>query len=534
MKPPDTLKPEALIYARVSSERQKKEGHGLDSQEHRCREYAITNGYVVEKVFSDSSSGGGDFMERPAMADLLAYIDSKPHKEYTVIFDDLKRFARDTAFHLKLRTTLKARNATPKCLNFIFEDTPEGQFVETIMAAGNELERQQNRRQVIQKQKARLERGYWPFFPPPGYANQPDAIHGRILTPNKLGLIIKEALEGFSSGRFQEQTDVLNFLRQRDFRNGKKIHLSTVKRLLTRIIYAGYIEYPDWEVSRRKAHHEALIMLETYEKNQDRLNGKATVRTGKRTREDFPLRGFLICSHCPNPYTASWTTKPKGYRRGYYRCNQPGCPFKGKSIEKSVVEKDFDALLKRIKPKVEVMDLTKAIFMKKWEDRVSINNQRKDELVKELGSIEEQVSALSIRAAQAKSEQLANAYENEIEKLHNKKLLLQERIGSSVKVISKKSFETALNQVFDILKDPYTAWSKGDFGFKKVVLKVVFAAPVVYNKNSGFETAILSLPLRVFELFTTSKSQGVEMLGIEPRCNRYLPNGSTVVVIFEV
>ena len=64
----------AVIYCRVSSDRQKNEGHGLDSQEHRCRELARTKGYEVVEVFKDSYSGAGDFMHRPAMAELLAFI----------------------------------------------------------------------------------------------------------------------------------------------------------------------------------------------------------------------------------------------------------------------------------------------------------------------------------------------------------------------------------------------------------------------------------------------------------------------------
>ena len=33
-------KKKALIYCRVSAPRQKKEGNGLESQEHRCCQYA--------------------------------------------------------------------------------------------------------------------------------------------------------------------------------------------------------------------------------------------------------------------------------------------------------------------------------------------------------------------------------------------------------------------------------------------------------------------------------------------------------------
>ena len=98
----------ALIYCRVSSVQQKTEGHGLESQEHRCTAYANQKGYKIEKVFRDSFSGGGDFLKRPAMVDLLHYAEKNLIAGYIVIFDDLKRFARDTEFHLKLRSTFKS------------------------------------------------------------------------------------------------------------------------------------------------------------------------------------------------------------------------------------------------------------------------------------------------------------------------------------------------------------------------------------------------------------------------------------------
>ncbi|MEI6092951.1 MAG: recombinase family protein, partial [bacterium] len=36
-----------VIYCRVSSERQVTEGHGLEGQEKRCRDYAEHKGYKV-------------------------------------------------------------------------------------------------------------------------------------------------------------------------------------------------------------------------------------------------------------------------------------------------------------------------------------------------------------------------------------------------------------------------------------------------------------------------------------------------------
>src|ERR1700754_3542248 len=92
-----------VIYPRVSTPSQATKGRGLQSQETRCRAYAEVNRLDVEAVFPDDFTGVGDFMKRPGMVALLSYLDAQPDKQYVVIFDDLKRFSRDTEFYFRLR-----------------------------------------------------------------------------------------------------------------------------------------------------------------------------------------------------------------------------------------------------------------------------------------------------------------------------------------------------------------------------------------------------------------------------------------------
>ena len=174
----------AVIYCRVSSRSQEEDGHGLESQETRCRQHAAARGYAVAAVFPDTITGGGDFMQRPGMVALLSFIDAQPREKFVVIFDHLKRFARDTRFHLDLREAFRSRGATIECLNFKFDDTPEGEFIETIMAAQGALERKQNGRQVAQKMRARMQNGYWIHNPPIGYRYETIKGRGKMLIPN--------------------------------------------------------------------------------------------------------------------------------------------------------------------------------------------------------------------------------------------------------------------------------------------------------------------------------------------------------------
>ena len=111
----------------------------------------------MAEVFPDDVTGAGDFMKRKGMVALLQYLDKHPEERFVVIFDDLKRYSRDIEFHHKLRRHMEARRATRECLNFNFEDSPEGKLKETITVAAGEYERESNARQNWQKSVARLE-----------------------------------------------------------------------------------------------------------------------------------------------------------------------------------------------------------------------------------------------------------------------------------------------------------------------------------------------------------------------------------------
>ena len=50
-------------------------------------------------------------MKRPGMVALLSFMDAQPDVTFVVIFDDLKRFARDREFHFRLREAFRARKA---------------------------------------------------------------------------------------------------------------------------------------------------------------------------------------------------------------------------------------------------------------------------------------------------------------------------------------------------------------------------------------------------------------------------------------
>lgn len=500
----------ALIYCRVSSKKQTN-GGGLHSQEHRCRRYALSKGYEVEAVFPDDVSGAGDFMKRPGMVALLAYLDAQSHESYVVIFDDLKRFARDTIFHWSLRHKLAEYNATVECLNFNFEDTPEGEFVETIVAAQGQLERQQNRRQTLQKMKARLEKGFAVFQAPVGYKYVKSKSGGKELVFNEpVASILRDALEGFASGRFQTKAEVAHFLNDfPDVPRGPSgvVSRSRIDEIFTRVIYAGYIEHEPWGVSLRKGQHEGLISYETYQLIQKRLKGRAHAPARKNINADFPLRGFVACE-CGKPYTAAWSKGGSGKRHPYYTCQNKGCAHCGKSIRRDIVEGQFEDILKALTPSEALMAVAKKMFNKLWSYRWESQKSRRAFLETEFAKVDRKIEMLLDRIVDANSSTVMNAFEKKIKTLEDEKIILQEKIAECEH--PSKGRDETYRTAMEFLSKPYELWTSGVLENQRAVLKLAFADRLTYVRDKGYRTAKTTLPFKHLGDFCAQK---VKMVG---------------------
>lgn len=334
----------ALIYCRVSSRKQKTGGSGLDSQEHRCRQHALYNGYQVEEVFPDDITGASNFMARPGMVAMLKYLKANRDAHHVIIFDDLKRLSRNTKYYLLLKETLDELNVSVECPNFRFEDTPEGEWAETMTVANGQLERKQMARQMRQKVRARFETGYWGTNAPLGYKMQTDSSKPRILIRDEpIATYIQNALEGFANGRFETMAEVKRYLDtcpEFPKTKSKGVHDDVVKKLLTRTVYAGMVEMACWGIPLREGHHEGLVSLQTFKRIQDRLEAKPKAPVRKDLNRDFPLRGAVDCGCCGGALTANWSKGRNGHHP-YYICRNKGCKSYGRSIRRDDMETQF-------------------------------------------------------------------------------------------------------------------------------------------------------------------------------------------------
>jgi DNA invertase Pin-like site-specific DNA recombinase len=145
----------ALLYARVSTNRQAETGHSLDSQSSLLVKEAEAQGYRVELVLE---SGSGRKSSRPRLTEALDRLNSGQAQALFVL--DIDRLARSTIHALEIAEQAKRRGwrLVIASLN-IDTETPSGKLMLGQLALFAEFESGIISERVKRQHQARRERG---------------------------------------------------------------------------------------------------------------------------------------------------------------------------------------------------------------------------------------------------------------------------------------------------------------------------------------------------------------------------------------
>lgn len=83
----------AVLYLRVSTQLQEREGASLDAQEDACRRYAASRGLAVAGVVREQVSGRKETLARPGLLEAIDYLERGEATHFVVW--SLDRFARN-------------------------------------------------------------------------------------------------------------------------------------------------------------------------------------------------------------------------------------------------------------------------------------------------------------------------------------------------------------------------------------------------------------------------------------------------------
>jgi len=501
----------AVIYCRVSDPKQVTRGSGLGSQETRCRDYARAKGYEVVEVFRDEGTSGS-IIERAGMLSMLAFL--KKHRRtdtHIVIIDDISRLARGLEAHIQLRTAISAAGGRLESPSIEFGEDSDSMLVENLLASVSQHQRQKNAEQTKNRMMARATNGYWGFSPPIGYRYDRVSGHsGKVLVPiQPLARVIKEALEGFASGRFETQAEVQRFLQNDPIFPKNRfgtVHPQKVALILTQVLYAGHMSIPEWDMYRVPAKHEPLISYETFLKIDERLNPRQPVAPNRPDlNEDFPLRGFVNCACCDRPMTAAWSRGSKGTRYAYYWCFTKGCALARKNVRKAALEGDFERLLDSVRPTQELLFAAHAMLKVLWEQREKNAKEQAAHATRELQAIERKTEQLVARLVETDSRAVITAYEAQIQKLQDQKNLLTEKSASVGR--PKRSFEESFRTSFAFLSNPRILWDSGRIEHRRKLLRLLFGGRVQYAVSEGLRTPQITSLFAALQDFANDNSK---------------------------
>lgn len=493
---------QAVIYCRVSSQKQVQKGDGLGSQETRCRDFARLKNYEVVEVFRDEGLYGS-MIDRPGMQDMLKFLKSRKHKQNQtiVLIDDISRLARGLDAHIHLRTAISDAGGKLESPSIEFGEDSDSILVENLLASVSQHQRQKNAEQTKNRMHARVMNGYWAFYPPVGYKFDSTKAHsGRVLVRDEpVASIVKEALEGYASGRFETQSEVKQFLeRHCAFPRDPKgeIHYQRIDNMLNQPLYAGYITVEKWNIVLHPAKHEPIISFETYQAIQARQNGQAKAPAKANLSDDFPLRGFVTCACCGKSMTGCWS-QGKREKYPYYYCFTKGCTEFRKSIRKEKMEAEFETLLLELKPSRELFFTALDMFRELWNDRQGKSADEIIALKQELSQIDVRVGQFLDRIISTDSPRVITAYEQQIEKLEGQKIELQEKVKNCGRPV--QDFEEAFQTPLEFLANPHRLWTSDNPEDRRLVLRMVFATKLPYGKECGFQTPETTRPFAVLQ-----------------------------------
>lgn len=227
------MKKTTILYSRVSTEEQGKNGYSLDFQKYQLLKYAEDNkieDYVHFEEFGESATS----MKRPKMKLMLDMIKDGEVEE--IIFYKIDRISRNIIDFAELNKLCELANVKLTSMTEPIEQSAMGEFNQNIMIAIAELESKRISERSKSGYVGMLERGIYPFGGrmPLGISKTKD----KLLYHNDDIKIVKEMFEmNYRGESHQEIRRVIN----------KKYNLNLAKNTVTKqfenTLYKGYLDY---------------------------------------------------------------------------------------------------------------------------------------------------------------------------------------------------------------------------------------------------------------------------------------------------
>ena len=328
----------AVIYSRVSTDAQERDGTSLDTQERACREYTQARGWVVAESIKDTASGSN--LDRPGI-ERVRQLLSQGFVDVVLAYA-VDRLSRNQIHIAVLLDDIEKVGATLEFVTEDFENTPVGRLILNVRAFAGEVEREKIAERTMRGKLERARAGELPQGTGKGcYGYRYDAETGRRETDPFQAVVVQRIFQQYvDSQSFSRVSNELNETGIPAFSGGRWYPL-TIRRILMNETYTGRAVYRKTKrlrLRRNNGHgpasrvvdqpHEEWVTVEgstpriideaLWQRVQEILNDPERTRR-RPTPRHYALRGRLKCGVCGSAMVGqTLTVSTKPYR--YYRC----------------------------------------------------------------------------------------------------------------------------------------------------------------------------------------------------------------------
>jgi len=325
-------KKRGVIYARVSTEEQRKSGHSLPSQIALLEEKMKKDGVeAVHSPITDVDSGRN--FEREGLKELLKLAESRSI-DYVYVYD-LDRLGRNVVETPYLMYKLKEMGVIVRTIDgeYNFEN-PYDYLKAIIESLPGDVESRKLGERTQRGKSEKFKQGKWVGPIPFGYKKNAE---GALEKLPELEPIIMDIFQTYRITRDMKKTARII--------NGKylskigKISTNQLKTILTNPVYAGHPRYGKTQIRMETL---AIVASELYDEAQSIMESKARKHRVKERRKpqsilddlvseygmDYVMRTLkLLWPHCPRCKThmvGNGSKLVRGLRLPNFRCNHCG------------------------------------------------------------------------------------------------------------------------------------------------------------------------------------------------------------------
>ena len=373
---PVAAKP-AVLYARVSSREQEREGYSIAAQQELLRKYAEDNEFQILEEFVDVETAKKT--GRVRFGEMLKFLKRRHASKPVVLVEKTDRLYRNLKDWVSLDETGVDVHLVKEGIVISDDSRSSERFVHGIkvLMAKNYVDNLSEEVRKGMNQKA--SEGYWPSSAPSGYINRREAGRSYIVPDPDRAILVRNLFELYDTGQWSVKRLGL-YAHEQGFRGkrGGRIQAALVHTILRNPLYAGRFF---WGGELFEGRDPRLITPELFERVQQRLDGTPYTRPRELK---FAYGGLLTCGHCGAAITAE--IKKKKYV--YYRCSQR-CEATAYVREERVREQYIEAMRALRLPEAVQATVKRALRQTRAsiEDNVKVRVAAAQERIERLGRL---------------------------------------------------------------------------------------------------------------------------------------------------